>query len=326
MKYASTVGFVELGYDPFGMTLVGRAWSSGSEYRYGFNGQEQDDEVYGNGNLNTAEFWGYDARLGRRWNLDPICQTSLSPYATMDNNPIGKNDINGDRADEPRGKARKSIILETVVIQGEKSGFFERISKGLTIAVVSIEYGVNAWLSNNGLGNRKNPDNISDSELRSAAKYGQSGGDYASIVTGTVELALGYVSAVVGDRYAVVTFGGSAVVGNTLGVVATVHGVTVIKNAHDNIVNANKTNLKVHTGGGGEKIKSVNQLNQEIYKGKAPKTIKRFDTGKVYKEQDNVHFSDGSALNRDGSWKHGEKKLTNSEKEYLIKSGWTLPK
>jgi len=35
--------------------------SSVSTYRYGFNGMEKDDEVSGNGNSYTAEFWEYDA-------------------------------------------------------------------------------------------------------------------------------------------------------------------------------------------------------------------------------------------------------------------------
>ncbi|MBK6730661.1 MAG: hypothetical protein IPG60_06720 [Bacteroidetes bacterium] len=30
---------------PFGMLTPGRNWSTGSEYRFGFNGQEQDDEI-----------------------------------------------------------------------------------------------------------------------------------------------------------------------------------------------------------------------------------------------------------------------------------------
>lgn len=37
-------------------------------YRYAFNGQERDDEIAGQGNIMTAEYWEYDARLGRRWN------------------------------------------------------------------------------------------------------------------------------------------------------------------------------------------------------------------------------------------------------------------
>jgi hypothetical protein len=41
-------------------------------YRYGFNGQQKDEEIAGKGNHNTALFWEYDMRLGRRWNVDPI--------------------------------------------------------------------------------------------------------------------------------------------------------------------------------------------------------------------------------------------------------------
>lgn len=75
-------------YDPFGMITAGRHWEAGSEYRYGFNGQEQVDEVYGNSNLNTALFWEFDTRLGRRWNIDPVVKNSISPYACFNNNPI----------------------------------------------------------------------------------------------------------------------------------------------------------------------------------------------------------------------------------------------
>ncbi|HET6228025.1 MAG TPA: hypothetical protein VFF27_17205, partial [Bacteroidia bacterium] len=67
-----------------------------STYRYGFNGQEKDDEVVGNGNSYTAEFWQYDARLGRRWNLDPKADPSISFYATFSNNPLWFTDPLGD--------------------------------------------------------------------------------------------------------------------------------------------------------------------------------------------------------------------------------------
>ena len=85
-----------LPHDPFGMLLVGRNWEGGSEYRYGFNTQEQDDEVYGNGNLNSAIFWEYDTRLGRRWNVDPKVNLSISSFACFSNSPISVSDIYGD--------------------------------------------------------------------------------------------------------------------------------------------------------------------------------------------------------------------------------------
>jgi hypothetical protein len=43
-------------------------------------------------------------------------------------------------------------------------------------------------------------------------------------------------------------------------------------------------------------------------------------------EKDQVHFKDGSALNYDGTWKHGWRALTNAEKQWLTSNGWTLPK
>jgi hypothetical protein len=70
--------------------------SSPKNYRFGFNTQEKDDEVYGAGNLNTAMFWEYDTRLGRRWNTDPVVKLWESPYSTFANNPIFYSDLKGD--------------------------------------------------------------------------------------------------------------------------------------------------------------------------------------------------------------------------------------
>ena len=69
-------------------TLVG--------YRFAMNTQEKDDEIYGKGNTSSAEFWEYDTRLGRRWNLDPIIKPWQSGYLCFSNNPIIMVDPNGD--------------------------------------------------------------------------------------------------------------------------------------------------------------------------------------------------------------------------------------
>ena len=81
-------------YYPFGMAMEGRGYSA-KNYRYGFNGQEKDDEVSGEGNSMTAEFWQYDSRLGRRFNLDPVPQITMSDYSVNGNNPIYYIDPNG---------------------------------------------------------------------------------------------------------------------------------------------------------------------------------------------------------------------------------------
>jgi RHS repeat-associated protein len=67
-------------------------------YRYGFGGQLKDDEISGSGNHYTSDFWEYDPRTGRRWNLDPVDQISISNYVAFRNNPIYFIDPNGARS------------------------------------------------------------------------------------------------------------------------------------------------------------------------------------------------------------------------------------
>ncbi len=90
----SSFPFSRTDYYPFGYPIASRSYNSG--YRYGFNGQEKDNEVYGDGKSYTAEFWQYDSRLGRRWNVDPKPNISLSPYSCFANNPIVYCDLKGD--------------------------------------------------------------------------------------------------------------------------------------------------------------------------------------------------------------------------------------
>jgi hypothetical protein len=61
------------------------------------------------GNIMSAEFWEYDTRLGRRWNSDPVINSSESPYSTMSNNPIYYNDPNGLSPDPPNDKVKSPI-------------------------------------------------------------------------------------------------------------------------------------------------------------------------------------------------------------------------
>ena len=63
----------------------------------------------------------------------------------------------------------------------------------------------------------------------------------------------------------------------------------------------------------------TNILQKDTEKGKAPKSINRYDIGKGKHEKPHVHFKDGNALNQDGTWKHGGRKLTNKETKFLEK-------
>lgn len=85
-------------YYPFGSTLPTRSWSNASRaYRFGFNTQEKDNEIAGEGNSFSAEFWQIDTRLGRRFNIDPISQIYLSDYSVLGNSPILFMDLLGNR-------------------------------------------------------------------------------------------------------------------------------------------------------------------------------------------------------------------------------------
>jgi RHS repeat-associated protein len=85
-------------YSAYGAELPGYEWESGEGYRYGFNGQEKETSITGTDTHTSAEFWMYDSRLGRRWNVDPVKKDHESVYAAFANNPIFLIDPNGDNA------------------------------------------------------------------------------------------------------------------------------------------------------------------------------------------------------------------------------------
>jgi hypothetical protein len=83
----------------------------GVGYGFSFNGQEKDDEVSGAGNTMTATFWEYDARLGRRWNVDPVVKIEESPYLCFNGNPILIRDENGDDGGAPAVNATEAGLI-----------------------------------------------------------------------------------------------------------------------------------------------------------------------------------------------------------------------
>ena len=66
-------------------------------YWFGFNGQEKDNEVYGEGKSLSFEFRNYDSRLGRWWGIDPLVSQFpwSSPYVFVENDVVRKRDIGG---------------------------------------------------------------------------------------------------------------------------------------------------------------------------------------------------------------------------------------
>ena len=171
-----------------------RDWSTESGYRFGFNGQEQDDEVAGNGNSYTAEFWQYDSRLARRWQPDPKPSSEFSEYAVLRCNPVLFRDVLGDTINESNATSSSGFKQWKSSKEGRK--FISRYKTGGERGEVSINFYVsdkytdidgrtldvtegtmNAY-SVNGDGLRKKI--VSEDQYRS---YQESGGDMSLYTT-----------------------------------------------------------------------------------------------------------------------------------------------
>jgi len=88
-------------YYPFGMLMDGRTNPLNTvdegEYRYGFQGQEMDDEVKGKGNSINYKYRMHDPRIGRFFAVDPLTSkySFYSPYQFSGNEVISKIELEG---------------------------------------------------------------------------------------------------------------------------------------------------------------------------------------------------------------------------------------
>jgi RHS repeat-associated protein len=83
-------------------------------YRYGFNGQEKDNEVMGEGNSYGFEYRMYDARIGRWFStdLEAALYSDLSTYCFAGNSPILFLDNEGNRFVNPYAERYNEVKLE----------------------------------------------------------------------------------------------------------------------------------------------------------------------------------------------------------------------
>ncbi len=82
------------------MLLPGRKGNT-SDYRYGFQGQEMDNEIKGEGNSHNYKFRMHDPRVGRFFAVDPLTHEypELTPYQFASNSPIALKEIEGLEGD-----------------------------------------------------------------------------------------------------------------------------------------------------------------------------------------------------------------------------------
>ncbi len=84
-------------YYLFGMQMPGRKDEGDGDYRYGFQGQEMDDEVKGRGNSVNYKYRMHDPRVGRFFAVDPLAPDypHNSPYAFSENKVIQFVELEG---------------------------------------------------------------------------------------------------------------------------------------------------------------------------------------------------------------------------------------
>ena len=103
--FQASVGIVNVAdYSPFGVQLDGRTISNG-DYRYGFQGQEKDDEIKGEGNSVNYKYRMHDPRIGRFFTVDPLLKKYpyYTPYSFSGNKVIHAVEIEGLEEQEVNG-------------------------------------------------------------------------------------------------------------------------------------------------------------------------------------------------------------------------------
>jgi RHS repeat-associated protein len=95
--------------------LVPRRHGSLESYKYGFQGQEKDDEIKGEGNSLNYTFRMHDPRVGRFFAVDPLFRQYAynSPYAFSENRVMQFNELEGLEIGELYFYAKTGVFGKT---------------------------------------------------------------------------------------------------------------------------------------------------------------------------------------------------------------------
>ncbi|MEA3495525.1 MAG: RHS repeat-associated core domain-containing protein [Bacteroidota bacterium] len=126
-------------YYPFGMLQVNRSYSL-SQYRFGFNGKEMDNEVSGTGNQYDYGFRIYNPRIAKFLSVDPLTKSFpwYSPYQFAGNMPIAATDLDGlevKLAIFGEGAGHENIF------KARSNTYVERLSSNFPVEVHGVRNG-----------------------------------------------------------------------------------------------------------------------------------------------------------------------------------------
>jgi hypothetical protein len=129
-------------YYSFGGEIAERTYDPVKpNYRFGFNKHERLDEVYGKGNVWNFGDYGYDARLGRRWNVEPNIRKYpwMSSYAVFGNNPLKYADWDGREIVDPEGRRAVDIANGKVTFTEYATDDIKRVVNAMQITQIGQE-------------------------------------------------------------------------------------------------------------------------------------------------------------------------------------------
>ncbi|QQX76520.1 MULTISPECIES: RHS repeat domain-containing protein [Aequorivita] len=140
-------------YYPFGMLMPGRHANT-SDYRYGFQGQEMDDEIKGEGNSINYKYRMHDPRVGRFFTTDPLAPDYPwnSPYAFSENRLIDGIELEGLEFLKKKAMFTTTPVLDKINLVDIE----ESVNSGLTLQI-NKEIFPKILQSSIGELNQKNP-------------------------------------------------------------------------------------------------------------------------------------------------------------------------
>ena len=135
-------------YYPFGMLLPNRHGNT-SDYRYGFQGQEMDNEIKGEGNSVNYKYRMHDPRINRFFAVDPLFgdYPELTPYQFASNSPIYMLEVEGlEGVTSPLIPRDPNLFLTAKGRQVSSSAMI------LSVAAVIDGYVTRGWLTRTLMG------------------------------------------------------------------------------------------------------------------------------------------------------------------------------
>ena len=161
-------------YYPFGSLMEERTGSA-EGYRFGFQGQETDDEVYGSENAVSFKYRVHDARIGRFLSVDPLEGKfpTWGPYTFSGNRVIDAHEIEGlepdkwERGDcncsEMSANGETTTYVSNLMTPIQAQGLYENPQDGLITednkdSYFMTVYGIEPfdWLLKGEFGNAAN--------------------------------------------------------------------------------------------------------------------------------------------------------------------------